>query len=284
MTPGAVPGGGSRSAMPIVLGVVALVVLGLGGGLIWWVLRDGDEPPVALEEPAGFETEQPPEDPVEPTPPEDPPPVPPAGDLDALVASTCEAIEQLMEIERIGFDDPQALTMLDELEDTFASLESDLDALGVAESEFERNVATACPEQAAFLIDADGDPGTLRPACEAGDMDACDELYVVSPLGSDDRLFGDTCGGLQPPDTGQWCVDAFGTEPGGTSSAQPPVTSDPQLARLIEQCADGDMVACDDLFIESPLNSPEEDFGDTCGGRQPLGTGEWCEDVFGPRA
>ncbi|MGH9117019.1 MAG: toll/interleukin-1 receptor domain-containing protein [Acidimicrobiales bacterium] len=36
----------------------------------------------------------------------------------------------------------------------------------------------------------------LRAACGAGDMGACDELFRVAPSGSDDELFGATCGGL----------------------------------------------------------------------------------------
>lgn len=42
-----------------------------------------------------------------------------------------------------------------------------------------------------------------RAGCEAGDMDACDDLYYASDIGSDDEEFGATCGGTTD-----------GTEPG----------------------------------------------------------------------
>jgi hypothetical protein len=54
--------------------------------------------------------------------------------------------------------------------------------------------------------------------------------------------------------------------------------SDPALDRLQDRCADGDMSACDTLFTDSPLDSEYEDFGDSCGGRQAIGTGAWCAE------
>lgn len=71
---------------------------------------------------------------------------------------------------------------------------------------------------------------------------------------------------------------------GGDDGPDLPTTSNAEHTRLIELCADGDMVACDDLYLDSPIDSPEEEFGDTCGGRQPSDTGQWCVDVFGERA
>jgi hypothetical protein len=49
-----------------------------------------------------------------------------------------------------------------------------------------------------------------RDACEAGDMEACDDLYWESPVGSDDERFGDTCGGRQPAGMGMWCGSGVG--------------------------------------------------------------------------
>lgn len=48
----------------------------------------------------------------------------------------------------------------------------------------------------------------LRSDCEAGDMQACDDLYLESAFGSDDEAFGDSCGGRNEP--GGWCVDLHG--------------------------------------------------------------------------
>lgn len=52
-----------------------------------------------------------------------------------------------------------------------------------------------------------------------------------------------------------------------------------RLAVLWDNCDGGDMQACDDLYLESPVGSPEETFGDTCGNRnEPSG---WCVDIHG---
>ena len=54
--------------------------------------------------------------------------------------------------------------------------------------------------------------------------------------------------------------------------------SDPELQPLVDDCSDGDMGACDELYLSSEVGSPEEEFGDTCAGRQPADTGELCAD------
>lgn len=112
----------------------------------------------------------------------------------------------------------------------------------------------------------------LWDACAAGDMAACDSLYMDSPFGSEYEEFGDTCGGTQSG--GEYC-DLGLEEPtttGGTTYG-----SDPVLDALWDSCAAGDMAACDNLFMESPIDSEYETFGDTCGGRQEAGTDFWCE-------
>ncbi|MDO5495565.1 MAG: hypothetical protein Q4G64_07625 [bacterium] len=72
-------------------------------------------------------------------------------------------------------------------------------------------------------------------------------------------------------------------DPGGGTGATPPQGEDyglpaaevEYLDALWEDCAGGDMAACDLLYWESPINSHWEEFGDTCGGTAP---GErWCE-------
>jgi amino acid transporter len=44
------------------------------------------------------------------------------------------------------------------------------------------------------------------------------------------------------------------------------------LDALWDDCADGDMRACDDLYFDSPVGSEYEEFGDTCGHREAAGT------------
>ncbi|MCV2393924.1 hypothetical protein OEB99_06365 [Actinotalea sp. M2MS4P-6] len=61
-----------------------------------------------------------------------------------------------------------------------------------------------------FGSDAPGDDPSLDAlwyACDGGDMAACDQLYNDSPFGSEYETFGDTCGGRQDANTGNYCVD-----------------------------------------------------------------------------
>ena len=45
------------------------------------------------------------------------------------------------------------------------------------------------------------------------------------------------------------------------------VSDDATLQAWYDDCAAGDMTACDDLFFQSPYDSEFERFGSTCGGR-----------------
>lgn len=139
-------------------------------------------------------------------------------------------------------------------------------------------------------------PEQLRADCEAGNPMACEDLYQGAAPGSAEEEFGRTCGGRtdgtvacteadmdvpanswvedegavddapgeDAPDGGLWdggAVDTYG--------------DDPRLDELWDACAAGDMVACDDLFWESPYGSDYERFGDSCGDTTSGGT--WCE-------
>ena len=111
---------------------------------------------------------------------------------------------------------------------------------------------------------AAGDPGSvdsgvsdavileeLRSRCAAGDFLMCDTLFLASDFGSELESFGGSCGGLSTSGGGP-CADQFG------------VAYD--LGGLRGDCGDGDMVACDLLFLYSPFDSLDEAFGDECGG------------------
>ena len=58
-------------------------------------------------------------------------------------------------------------------------------------------------------------------------------------------------------------------------SPSPPddLGDDPQLDELATACFEGDLLACDHLYLQSPVDSDYEEYGDTCGGRQSAGTG-----------
>jgi hypothetical protein len=134
----------------------------------------------------------------------------------------------------------------------------------------EPSPATEVPDD----VDGYGDDPVLDALwddCAAGDDAACDELYRVSPVGSEYEEFGDTCGGSSagggcvPEDVGPY---AYG--------------DDPALDALWDDCAAGDDAACDELYRVSPVGSEYEEFGDTCGGSS-AGGGCVPEDV-GPYA
>jgi hypothetical protein len=59
---------------------------------------------------------------------------------------------------------------------------------------------------AEFGTDASFD--NLARACENGDWDACDDLYLESDFGSGYEEYGDTCGGRNAPLQG-WCRDLY---------------------------------------------------------------------------
>ena len=117
----------------------------------------------------------------------------------------------------------------------------------------------------------------LWSACEGGDWEACDDLYWQSPVGSAYEAFGDTCGNRSSSSAS--CVEEFGG--GASSSASNGYGTDPALDVLWDACSGGDWQACDDLFWDAPVGSEYETYGDTCGGRQAEGTGDFCVDTMG---
>jgi hypothetical protein len=58
-----------------------------------------------------------------------------------------------------------------------------------------------------YTFGEDGDLDELWLACEAGAMQACDDLYQDSPVGSEYELMGATCG-FRFDDPPEFCVDA----------------------------------------------------------------------------
>lgn len=110
----------------------------------------------------------------------------------------------------------------------------------------------------------------LWDRCANEDWQACDDLFIQSPVDSVYEDFGDTCGNRQASGTGVYCTEAFGADTSGQDdSAGEPFTygDDAYLDGLWDACEGGDMQSCDDLFFDSPFDSEYEEFGDTCGGR-----------------
>jgi len=98
--------------------------------------------------------------------------------------------------------------------------------------------------------------------CEAGDMEACDNLYLASPSGSDFEELGATCGGTTDDRPSGGCEFSAGMST--------------ELAEYREGCTAGDMEACDNLYFASPSGSDDEEFGATCGGTTDGAEPGWC--------
>lgn len=104
----------------------------------------------------------------------------------------------------------------------------------------------------------------LWDSCEAGDYQACDDLYVNAPVGSDYEAFGDTCGNRT--EGNQLCVVELG-DGGSTDTTPNAYGDDADLDALWDACEAEDWQACDDLYMESAIGSEYETYGHTCGNR-----------------
>jgi hypothetical protein len=107
-------------------------------------------------------------------------------------------------------------------------------------------------------------------AATADALDALDDADLPADVeGAIDELVADGLG-LPGNEAGNSYEDAIhGNDTYG---------DDAELDALWDSCADGDDAACDQLYLESPLGSAYEAFGDSCGGRQSENTGVWCEE------
>jgi hypothetical protein len=61
-------------------------------------------------------------------------------------------------------------------------------------------------------------------------------------------------------------IGDIGSDEAGPPEA-PPGGGDATLTGLADDCYNGDMQACDDLFLQTEAGSELEDYGDTCGKR-----------------
>jgi hypothetical protein len=97
---------------------------------------------------------------------------------------------------------------------------------------------------------------SLRDDCESGVMQACDDLYYGSDVGSDDEEFGRTCGDR---------TDGYASC-AGIDAERFTYGDDEALDTLWDACGSGDGAACDELAATSSAGSEYEQFGLTCGG------------------
>jgi len=117
---------------------------------------------------------------------------------------------------------------------------------------------------------------SLWDACEDGDFESCDTLFLDSPAGSEYEDFGDTCGNRN--EASEYCVDIYNSSGGSSSAAYGSYGSDGYLDSLWDSCENGNFESCDTLYLDSPSGSEYEDFGDTCGNRNE--PGEYCVDIY----
>lgn len=108
----------------------------------------------------------------------------------------------------------------------------------------------------------------LWDQCVAEDFEACDELFLTSPIDSDYELFGGTCGERFTQAESPFSCDVELGD-GATEPADGAFTygDDPTFDGLWDACDAGDGEACDTLFFSSPVGSEYEAFGNTCGYR-----------------
>lgn len=138
--------------------------------------------------------------------------------------------------------------------------------------------------------DPDRDVEALVASCEDGDMADCDQLYWITPIGSDAEMVAMTCGGTLPRESGGTCVARTDGTP--TASTTPTTTtpvggagtegsygSDPVLDTLWDLCELGEPDACEDLYWESPIGSEYEHFAMTCGERREASSAS-CEELL----
>jgi hypothetical protein len=72
--------------------------------------------------------------------------------------------------------------------------------------------ASRNPQQATCMVEEDAldELDDVRTQCRGGFYAACDLMYYISPIGSEDETFGATCAGLMDPEDTATCVSTYG--------------------------------------------------------------------------
>jgi hypothetical protein len=188
----------------------------------------------------------------------------------------CDSIQALNDAE-----DPSSPADLAAFIDDFSSLRDQLpddlaDDLEVF-SEFFIQVLAAAEDNGgdvdaaledAFTNLSEDDLSTIEDATAALDQFGEEECGIESD-GSGDDTTTTTAGSDDGPDE----------ELGDPSP--PPDLDDPEEADLADQCFQGDLAACDDLWITTDVDSPGEQYAESCGGRVEGPEFGACEADFG---
>lgn len=168
----------------------------------------------------------------------------------------CEQADALANddsLDELDFEDPDDVAIgvgiledfrdeaPDEIRDDLSTLIDAFEAVAAAGSD---------PEALAELEEQFSDLDEVSTRVEEFVLEECD-VDISGDGGSDD-----TSG------SGSGDDDLEAGEPD-----DPPSIDDPELEALAEDCHDGDGEACDTLFFQADVDSPEEEYGNTCGGR-----------------
>ena len=106
--------------------------------------------------------------------------------------------------------------------------------------------------------------------CEAGDLTACDTLYLEAEIGTSYETFGSTCALTRETTYGECAPEPAVTEPMVYGD-------DAALDALWDACVAGDMGACDDLSFQAPGESEYEHKGSYCGGQSTVPMSGSCK-------
>ena len=113
----------------------------------------------------------------------------------------------------------------------------------------------------------------------ADDVDALREVnQYCAGVGSDATAAPST---REPDEETDRESDAAESAPPEQTFLNDAYGDDPYLDSLYDACADGDMLACDDLYGWAPFGSDYEAFARICGGRRTEAWVEACVTEFG---
>ena len=127
------------------------------------------------------------------------------------------------------------------------------------------------------LVDGDDDPDASEPPATTAGATHRDDAGGDAPRRRPEEA--------DPTST-------TGASEGANSSLAPPgeipeateqpdgLGDDAAFDAAARDCFDGDMQACDDLYLEADAGSDYERYGDTCAGRQDEGTRRLCTVAF----
>jgi hypothetical protein len=124
-------------------------------------------------------------------------------------------------------------------------------------------------------IEQEEDFPVIAQACFDGDPEACDDLFLSTPVDSVAEDYGATCGGR--------VVDGAAAQCATLMTAPVAVPGDVTDTANAQACFGGDMAACDAQFNAATPGSIDQIYGGLCGGRV-RNTTAFCVDIFGPQS